>query len=159
MRDLHGVGVVSGPGSFTGLRVGLACAKGLCEALGIPVAAVSRLQTLAFAAKLENGFAVLNAGRGEVYALDVEHGTESLRSLERLAEEAQLSRVIVAEETLLTKLIRAHAELQAIDARAALPLVMDRLRDGGDDLETLDANYVRSEQQIYGSSRGRKTIV
>ena len=47
LGDVEAVGVVSGPGSFTGVRVGLAAAKGLCEGLGVPMAAVSRLEVLA----------------------------------------------------------------------------------------------------------------
>src|ERR1700761_947560 len=52
-RDLSGIGVVSGPGSFTGVRTGLAMAKGLCEVAGVPLASISRLQVLADAADLE----------------------------------------------------------------------------------------------------------
>src|SRR6202046_4071844 len=36
LRDLDAIGVVHGPGSFTGIRTGLAAAKGLCEAAGLP---------------------------------------------------------------------------------------------------------------------------
>src|SRR5919205_942016 len=45
--DIGGFAVASGPGSFTGLRVGLAAIKGLAEILGKPIAAVSLLETLA----------------------------------------------------------------------------------------------------------------
>ena len=45
--DVDGFVVVSGPGSFTGLRVGLATVKGLCEALAKPLATVSMLEALA----------------------------------------------------------------------------------------------------------------
>ena len=47
LRDLKALAVVRGPGSFTGLRVGLAAAKGICEGLGIPAVAVSSLEALA----------------------------------------------------------------------------------------------------------------
>ncbi len=51
LAELGAVVVVSGPGSFTGVRVGLSAAKGLCEALGMPVVAVSRLALLAAEAR------------------------------------------------------------------------------------------------------------
>src|SRR5271169_6728604 len=47
LRDLAAVVVVHGPGSFTGVRVGVSAAKGLSEAGGVPLIAVSRLALLA----------------------------------------------------------------------------------------------------------------
>src|SRR5271156_6487227 len=47
VEQLTGVVVVHGPGSFTGIRIGLSAAKGLAEALAIPIIAVSRLELLA----------------------------------------------------------------------------------------------------------------
>ena len=67
LRDLDAVGAVSGPGSFTGTRAGLATAKGLCEAAALSLAAVSRLEVLADAAELRDGFSALDAGRNEDY--------------------------------------------------------------------------------------------
>lgn len=46
-RDLDAVCVASGPGSYTGLRIGVSAAKGLCYAVGIPLLAVDALQSLA----------------------------------------------------------------------------------------------------------------
>jgi tRNA threonylcarbamoyladenosine biosynthesis protein TsaB len=57
----------SGPGSFTGVRVGLACVKGLAEACGKPAAGVSNLQALAMFGSGPLRAVVLDARRGEVY--------------------------------------------------------------------------------------------
>ena len=57
----------SGPGSFTGVRIGLACVKGLAEATGRPAVAVSNLQAIASFGSAPLRAAVLDARRGEVY--------------------------------------------------------------------------------------------
>lgn len=64
--DLSRIGVTVGPGSFTGLRVGLAFAKGLATALSIPCVGVNTLESLAFGTK---GFAaaVIDARMSQVY--------------------------------------------------------------------------------------------
>ncbi len=53
ISDIDAVGISAGPGSYTGLRVGLASAKGLCYALNKPLIAIGTLEILAFAAILE----------------------------------------------------------------------------------------------------------
>jgi tRNA threonylcarbamoyladenosine biosynthesis protein TsaB len=58
----------SGPGSFTGVRVGLAAVKGLAEATGKRVVAVSNLRALAFFGSAPLRATVIDARRGEVYA-------------------------------------------------------------------------------------------
>lgn len=66
---LTAVGVTRGPGSFTGLRVGLAAALGLGRGLGIPVYGLSTLEAAARAFPGEGrGVVLLDARRGEVYA-------------------------------------------------------------------------------------------
>ncbi|HEY4244752.1 MAG TPA: tRNA (adenosine(37)-N6)-threonylcarbamoyltransferase complex dimerization subunit type 1 TsaB [Kofleriaceae bacterium] len=67
-RELGAVAVGAGPGSFTGLRIGMATAKGIAFAAGIPLWAVSSLGALARASTHPRVVAVLDARRGEVYA-------------------------------------------------------------------------------------------
>lgn len=67
VREIDCFAAASGPGSFTGVRVGLTAAKGLAEASGKPVVAVSNLMALAFFGKQPLRAAVLDARRGEVY--------------------------------------------------------------------------------------------
>jgi tRNA threonylcarbamoyladenosine biosynthesis protein TsaB len=69
-RDLAAVAVSCGPGSFTGLRIGVSAAKTLALANGLPLYAVGSLLSLAFSARLAgvDVCPVLDARRGEVYA-------------------------------------------------------------------------------------------
>jgi tRNA threonylcarbamoyladenosine biosynthesis protein TsaB len=66
--DLTSLVVGTGPGSFTGLRVGLAAARGLSFALDLPVAGVSTLHALAAGAP--GSLPVIDAGRREVFTLE-----------------------------------------------------------------------------------------
>jgi len=52
VKQLSGIAVSTGPGSFTGLRVGMSVAKGLCEALGVPLWAVPTLEAMAYSAAI-----------------------------------------------------------------------------------------------------------
>ena len=72
VNELEAVAVSIGPGSYTGLRVGLASAKGFCYALKIPLITISTLKIIAFAVKDKAGEAdficpMIDARRMEVY--------------------------------------------------------------------------------------------
>lgn len=70
VNDLNGIAVSKGPGSYTGLRIGVSTAKGLCYALGIPLISVDTLQVLAKKVVVKDGLIVpmLDARRMEVYS-------------------------------------------------------------------------------------------
>lgn len=73
LKELNAVAVGIGPGSYTGLRIGLSAAKGLCYALGIPIIGISTLHTLVAAARVHAGaltgicWPMIDARRMEVF--------------------------------------------------------------------------------------------
>jgi tRNA threonylcarbamoyladenosine biosynthesis protein TsaB len=67
IQEMDCFAAASGPGSFTGVRIGLACVKGLAEAAGKLVAAVSNLEALATFGTGPLRAVVMDARRGEVY--------------------------------------------------------------------------------------------
>lgn len=91
---LDRIGVTVGPGSFTGLRVGLAFAQGLGAALDRPVVGISTLDALAASAGSASGIAsLIDARRGQVYARFWREGAASgpAEALSVEAAEAQLA--------------------------------------------------------------------
>ena len=79
--DLAAVCVGKGPGSYTGLRIGVSAAKGLCFALDIPLLAIESLKILATAITVEEGVVVpmLDARRLEVYSAVFSKENEQIR--------------------------------------------------------------------------------
>lgn len=156
-RGLGGLGVVAGPGSFTGVRVGLAVAKGICEAVGVPLAAVSRLAVLAEAAGLREGYALLGAGRDQVYARRCGGGEQAewMAPLDGLREILEGKSVATTGSELAASVSALAAEVRVVElsARHAVAAVRRCLADGGSDPGTTDANYVRNEDAIYAKGK------
>ncbi|WP_298284826.1 tRNA (adenosine(37)-N6)-threonylcarbamoyltransferase complex dimerization subunit type 1 TsaB [Lutibacter sp.] len=82
--DLKAIAVSKGPGSYTGLRIGVSAAKGLCFALNIPLISVDTLLSLANSISITEGIKVplLDARRMEVYSAIYSSENEKLRAIE-----------------------------------------------------------------------------
>jgi tRNA threonylcarbamoyladenosine biosynthesis protein TsaB len=84
LKDLGGIIAVSGPGSFTGVRVGLSAVKGLAEGAQIPVVAISRLLVLSHKTGMPS--CALDAHRDEVFLRFEEMGNPAKEMLAGLRE-------------------------------------------------------------------------
>lgn len=156
LRDLNGIGVVSGPGSFTGVRTGLAMAKGLCEVAGLPLASVSRLEVLAEAAGLREGFAVLDAGRGSLYVREqrrTEAAHEFLINIDDFERAAAGAPIVAAEKRTAERLDRVAPALRELRPIDLLRPVQRCVAKGGTNVALADANYVLRENEIYTRPR------
>ena len=160
LSDLSALVVVNGPGSFTGVRVGVSAAKGLAESTGLPVIAVSRLAVLAAKAGKGMVCAAIDAGRGEFYAGfygDGGPGREALVGrVEILAQAGEGIRFVVceaaaAESLALLEPLLVEAPTAAEAVRSAWPRMAER---DFDDVVRLDGNYLRrSDAEIFAKTR------
>lgn len=97
VENIDAIAVAAGPGSFTGIRIGLATAGGISLAAGIPVAGVSSLEAAARAACAQGRFAVaLDASGGNVYHAQFEAEGDRLT---RITPDAFSTRAAIAHET------------------------------------------------------------
>jgi tRNA threonylcarbamoyladenosine biosynthesis protein TsaB len=169
VSDIEAIVVVNGPGSFTGIRVGVSTAKGLSEGAGIPLIAVSRLALLAHASGLPHVLAAVDAGRGDFYVGEYRNGTslgETLMTAEQTVTAATqpAAAVLVCDESRAGDASASACSALALcgpiyvqppDAAEALRFAMTRFhaRDF-DDPETLDANYLRrSDAEVVRAAR------
>jgi tRNA threonylcarbamoyladenosine biosynthesis protein TsaB len=168
LRDLGGIIVVNGPGSFTGVRVGLSAVKGLAEGAEIPVVALSRLEVLSRKSGVPS--AALDAHRGEVYLRLERLGS---RPVEFLAGPAELAatdpapiRVAVCDDGAAAILAAAWPGTQLVTGAAPLAADAFRLGEGRltagffADLALLDGHYLRrSDAEIFGADSERNPVI
>jgi len=163
--DIGCFAAASGPGSFTGVRVGLAFVKGLAEALGKPAVAVSNLRALASFGSAPLRAAVLDARRGEVYGAVYDSAGRPIAPetvmklaawIERLpdgdlefvsADFPALRAALAGTRFESARIVIPPRALAGGIARIALG---DYMRGAAVDPAALDANYVRrSDAELH----------
>lgn len=163
LNQIAAIVIVNGPGSFTGVRVGLSAAKGLAEGASIPALAVSRLEVLSAKAKVPS--ASLDAHRGEVF-LRIAGCPESRELLAGAHDLASIAdppaRLAICDETAAALLSSAWPSVQLVNvppptAADALQLCAPRAAAGQfADLALLDGHYLRrSDAEIFGDPAAR----
>src|SRR5581483_7622297 len=151
--------VASGPGSFTGLRVGLSAIKALAEVLNKPIAAVSLLEAIASTNRAEGQvFAAIDAGRNEVYVGHFEAGQrfEQLLRVDEFANAVRAATVLSPDTNILEKAKAAGARAIEVErprgdliARLGWQQILAGNTIPPDELE---ANYIRrSDAEIFSS--------
>ena len=167
-RDIEAFASASGPGSFTGVRIGLTAVKGLAEATGRPAIAVSNLQALALFGSTHLRATVIDARRGEIYGAVYNDKLGAVQEEVVMKLDAWLAQLPEGE----TEFVTLANTSEAADAIAkALPgpvveapvalagaigrIAWDRLRRGlAQDPAEIDANYVRrSDAELLWKDR------
>ena len=167
--DLGGFAAVSGPGSFTGLRVGLSAIKGLAEVLKKPIAIISLLEALATLSHQPGTVAAaLDAGRTEIYfgLYTFSNGRAEKIREQLLSQEEFVAQVKVSSPVHLITSDHAIAELAhssgvqvqevarpETEAIARIGL-QKLLADETVSVEDLDANYIRrSDAELFSKPK------
>ena len=154
-HDIGAFAVASGPGSFTGLRIGLAVVKALAEVLHKPIAAVSLLEACVFISGAEGKLmAALDAGRGDVYVGEYEvpakAGQPPREHMLNKSEFLSHARgwVVVTPDSAIAEATAAAAVpvqiLRSISAASVARVGWGKLRSGETvSPDQLEANYIR----------------
>jgi len=153
-EDISGFAVASGPGSFTGLRVGLAAIKALAEVMGKPIAAVSLLEAVASAEHISGRImAALDAGRAQVYAGeyeikdDTQMLSERLLTIDELVAAATGCTVVTPDQNVADQVRRAGLGVREVErprSDAIARLGRQKILAGTTvSPEDLDPNYIR----------------
>ena len=155
---IDGFAATSGPGSFTGLRVGLAAIKALAEVLNKPIAAVSLLEAIATSSE-EPAVVAMDAGRKEIY-IRQQDGSESLITQEEFLVSAGGHLVLTPDKSIADLARAAGLNVEEVprprsDAIAQLGWKKIQLGETVSP-EALDANYLRRSDQIFAKSINQK---
>ena len=167
--EVDGFVVVSGPGSFTGLRVGLSTVKGLCEVLRKPLATVSMLEAmvLTHGSAGESAVALLDAGRGEIYVGEYRLASgratlvrEYIAKLDEFAAQPQAGSgdLLTVDEKVAEALQAANRNVilvAPVNAGEIGRIGIRKLLSGETaDPVTIDVNYIRrSDAEIFSAAK------
>jgi tRNA threonylcarbamoyladenosine biosynthesis protein TsaB len=154
-QDIDIIAAASGPGTFTGLRVGLAAVKALAETLEKPIVTVSVLEALGDGHSA--AIAVTDAGKGYWYVGVQENGrvverhqsTEQLLDLIAQHPESRIFTKATMPEGVAARTKQISTPVSELVARVAVIKAANKQFTA---VDLLDANYVRADEGLYRTS-------
>lgn len=123
-RDITAIGVVTGPGSFTGIRMGIAYAKGIAMGLNIPVVGLSAFDL--YHAATPDAFVAIDSGRGDFFVASPHHAPEIMTIEQVETEQMKCPRTV------------GH---KPFDLKLGVDIVRKKLTDGN--IEPVVPMYLR----------------
>jgi tRNA threonylcarbamoyladenosine biosynthesis protein TsaB len=153
LRHLTAIAVITGPGSFTGLRIGLAAIKGICEVMQLPVVPVSMLELIAAASGAQEVTTLLDAARREAYVgrFRNDDGVYATLSEELVPlESLQVEGLALTPDAAIARATGAIEVPRPKPSDLALYAVRKLARGLTITADALDAHYIRrSDAEIF----------
>lgn len=160
LSHLTAIAAITGPGSFTGLRIGLAAVKGICEIYPLPIVPVTMLELLAAATNAAAITTLLDAGRGEAYiAAFHNHDGIFITISEQLLplDEIHLAGLALTPDAVIATNLGCIAVPRPTPTDLALYAVRKLARGVNISADQLDAHYIRrSDAEIFATPRVMK---
>ncbi len=148
VTDLDAIAVSKGPGSYTGLRIGVSSAKGLCFSLDIPLISIATLASLAAQVELEKGFVIpmLDARRMEVYSAIFDEKLNEIRETKaEILDENSFTDYLEKDKILFIG--NGVEKFQAICTHSNAEFILDKLPSAREMCTLAEAKYKKSDTE------------
>jgi len=148
VENLDAIAVSKGPGSYTGLRIGVSTAKGLCFSLDIPLISIATLTSLAAQATLGNGFVIpmLDARRMEVYAAVFDAELKKIRETKaEVLDENSFKEYLEKDKTIFIG--NGVEKFQTICEHSNAEFIIDKLPSAREMCTLAEAKYKISDTE------------
>ncbi len=148
VTDLDAIAVSKGPGSYTGLRIGVSTAKGLCFSLDIPLISIATLASLAAQVKQEKGYIIpmLDARRMEVYSAVFDQNLKNIRETKaEVLDENSFIEFLEKEKTVFIG--NGVEKFEAICKHSNAEFIVDKLPSAREMCSLAEAKYKISDTE------------